>query len=461
MSLRARLQPYGAALLTSRSLQSARRAFFETRRRLRRRPHRILYFHQLDDPYSDLAAELLLPLLDRYGVELELHLVGPPPDEAAPERERLVAYSRRDAAAVAPHRGLRYRDPGRQPPEEALALARRILALPRPMREAASLASAVGAALWEGKESALAELAATCGVASESEASERQGAGEDLRRRLGHYLGATFYYEGEWYWGVDRLGHLEERLRGLGLSREPDTYFALLAPRFEVSGEPFADPHGLASRMRLEFFPSLRSPYSYIAMERTLALAAASGVSLELRPVLPMVMRGLPVPAAKRLYITLDTAREARALGIAFGTIADPVGRPIERAFSLYPLACERRVAGAYLLSFARAAFAEGVPTGTDEGLRLVAERAGLDWSEASRVLDTPGWREALEANREEMFDAGLWGVPSFRLSGPEDRSEAFTTWGQDRLWLVEKEIRRRLAEKAPAGGETAAGEKT
>lgn len=29
------------------------------------------------------------------------------------------------------------------------------------------------------------------------------------------------YYEGEWYWGIDRLHHLEDRLNGLGLSNKP------------------------------------------------------------------------------------------------------------------------------------------------------------------------------------------------------------------------------------------------
>jgi hypothetical protein len=43
--------------------------------------------------------------------------------------------------------------------------------------------------------------------------------GDQLRERLGHYLGATFYFEGEWYWGIDRLHYLEERLSTAGLAR--------------------------------------------------------------------------------------------------------------------------------------------------------------------------------------------------------------------------------------------------
>jgi len=89
----------------------------------------------------------------------------------------------------------------------------------------------------------------------------------------------------------------------------------------------------------LEFFLSLRSPYTYIAMERSFDLSHRLPVDLVLRPVLPMVMRGLPVPREKQLYIVLDTKREAEDAGVPFGRVCDPVGRPVERCFSLYPCA--------------------------------------------------------------------------------------------------------------------------
>jgi 2-hydroxychromene-2-carboxylate isomerase len=37
----------------------------------------------------------------------------------------------------------------------------------------------------------------------------------------------------------------------------------------------------------------------------------------------------------------------------------------------------------------------------------------------------------AAEEHRDALFAAGLWGVPSFRYGG-------FTTWGQDRLWMLD-----------------------
>jgi 2-hydroxychromene-2-carboxylate isomerase len=69
-----------------------------------------------------------------------------------------------------------------------------------------------------------------------------------------------------------------------------------------------------------------------------------------------------------------------------------------------------------------------------------------LSFDEAQPYLDREDWREELEINRREMYDGvGLWGVPSYRLRGPAGEPD-LCVWGQDRLWLVAAEIRRRLA---------------
>jgi 2-hydroxychromene-2-carboxylate isomerase len=76
--------------------------------------------------------------------------------------------------------------------------------------------------------------------------------------------------------------------------------------------------------------------------------------------------------------------------------------------------------------------------------MKRAVEEAGLDWSEASRRMGNDEWKEFVEQNQEEMVDAmGLWGVPSYKLCGPPGEAD-LEVWGQDRLWLVAAEIRRR-----------------
>ena len=141
-----------------------------------------------------------------------------------------------------------------------------------------------------------------------------------------------------------------------------------------------------------------------------------------------------------------DEKREATADGIPFGDMIDPIGRPVQRCYSLFSWAREQGKEQALLLAFVRAAFAEGVDTSRDAGLRHVVERAGLSFEEAKTIVDNNDWQAELEVNRLAMYnEMGLWGVPCFRIIGPAGEPD-FSTWGNDRLWLAAAEIRRRSA---------------
>ena len=346
-------------------------------------------------------------------------LVDAPSDAAAPERALLAAFARKDAADVAPGYGLVFPPRAAAPSAAACELAAGLLAAAARSGEFAAEAAADRRRAVGARRAGLRALAAERGPADPERTRAARSQGTRLRERLGHYLGGMFHYAGEWYWGVDRLQHLERRLQSLGALRSGASA-APIAPRPVL---PDAFTPTSRARVRLEFYLSLRSPYSYIAMDRVFALARRYPLDLALRPVLPMVMRGLPVPRAKRLYITLDTKREAEDLGLDFGRVCDPVGRPVERCFSLYPWANARGRGGELLHAFARAAFAEGVDTGTDPGLRHVVERAGLAWDEARPHLDAEGWRDELERNREQLFGLGPVGRAELPDRRPRGRA--------------------------------------
>ena len=422
-------------LILSPSRRRLARRSRELRRRLTGAPHRVDYFHQVDDAYAHLAAQALDALRERYAIELRPQLVEPELGPNQPEPELLASLARRDAAAVAPHYALEF-DGAEPPAADATRLGQRILAAAAP-DSFGGRAVRVGQALWRGDKDALEALASELGTADEARTARALAAGNRLREKLGHYSGAMFHYAGEWYWGVDRLYHLEARLQELGAANSD------AGPRFprpEIPMHPVPD----AARMQLEVYPSLRSPYTAIGFEKALALAEATGVQLEVRPVLPMVMRGVPVTFRKGLYIMQDTKRESETLGVDFGRMIDPIGEPVRRAYSLWPWAKQRGAGNALLAAFLRAAFAEGVDTSRVAGLRQVVETAGLPWLEAAAIVGDRGWEAELEANRLTLYEEmGLWGVPSFRLRGPAGEPD-FSSWGQDRLWLLAREIQRR-----------------
>lgn len=403
------------------------------------KPHVIEFFHQVDDPYSHLALQAIGPLLERYQVEIRYHLTSQTDRHHVPEPEMLATYARRDCATVAPHYGLEFPADAKPPTQSSVGRIERMLARQTASARFLEVALEAGRALWRGDTEALDRTTERMPSASDVEVGAALKAGNDLRTRKRHYSGGMFWYQGEWYWGVDRLHHLERRLIALGASIDAATH-----PRFD---RPPLDPGTVRNngRLTLEIFPSLRSPYTAMIFDRSVQLAESVGILVTIRPVLPMVMRGVPVPAAKGFYIMIDTIREAEHIAAPFGNMYDPVGRAVERGFALWPFAHDKGRGAEFISAFLKAAFVDGRPTGTEDGLRHVVEEAGLSFEEARPSLEKEAWRDELENNRQELYnELGIWGVPSFRLRDAEGEPD-LCVWGQDRLWLVAAEIRRRL----------------
>jgi 2-hydroxychromene-2-carboxylate isomerase len=243
-----------------------------------------------------------------------------------------------------------------------------------------------------------------------------------------------FWYDGAWYWGLDRLAVLEDRLRAEGLAREADA--PLVAP------EPIPETVTGAAGVTLEVFPSLRSPYTAVSFPAVQALVSRTGVEVVWRPVMPMMMRGVAAPRAKQLWIITDAARAGRRRGVTIGRWVDPFGEPVARALSLWRPIHEAGRGAAFLAAYLDAAWVEGHDVTRDEGLLEVVRRVGLDPSTFAPMIGGDASAEVLDGNLDAMLGAGLWGVPSFRVSGGD--APPLACWGQDRLWRIETEIARR-----------------
>ena len=300
MRLSAKVKNLAARHIFSVDRRNARREKAEKARQAARARHRVEYFHQADDPYSHLLVQLLPEFLRRYDVDLECHLVSPPDDASAPDRPRLQAYARQDVERLAPRLGLDFKDCGEQPSAARIKDANSALLIAIEGGDFLKTAPALGHALWSGADLPPA--------ACEPDLTK----GDARRNALGHYLGGMLYYGGEWYWGPDRLHYLETRLRALGAAHT-DAPNGLIFPAPQT-------PSGRATKAPdtppvLHWYLSFRSPYTAIVGERVKALADAYGADLQLRYVLPMVMRGMTIPRAKGRYIPSDTMREAEAFG--------------------------------------------------------------------------------------------------------------------------------------------------
>jgi 2-hydroxychromene-2-carboxylate isomerase len=403
----------------------------ELRRKLTGQPHRVSVFLQLDDPYSYLLSHYLPQLAAHYAVAVKIYLAQTLGDEYTPQPGMLAEYAVRDCELMARELGLPFLDKGTAPVVEhrralldALAIEHESENFPETVRAALS-------AYWRGDTEGVKRFIGHDKATAPGLIANNQA----LLKSLGHYNCATLHYGGEWYWGVDRLHYLLARLDALGLNKSGKPNAALASMRQAMHMNlPGAVPDKAKSLPPFELFYSFRSPYAYISLRSAYRIADAFGLKFEVRPVLPMVMRGLPIPRTKLLYIARDAKREAARLGIPFHRISDSVGLGAERCIATFYYAKSQGKERVFLFEAGNAIWNEATDVATDEGLRKVTEKAGLFWPEVKDALDGEEWRASCEANREIMTDLGVWGVPVFRLGD-------IALWGQDRDWLMARQI--------------------
>ena len=402
--------------------------------------HCVEYFHQLDDPYSHLTAQVLAKFAARYNIGVKPHLINATGGKNQPRLAELAVWAHRDAALIAPHYGLSFpKDAPETPSPELQTQSANYLAALSPETFLDEIET-VSTALWTGDEAFFAQQ----GRPSADGAGAR-AAGSQRMAALNHYSGATFYYAGEWYWGVDRLFYLETRLQELAASRKGVHDYLVPRPDIDTGGVD-------ASSLTLDFYPSLNSPYTSIIFDKTIAVKNACNITFNHKPVLPMIMRGVAATNTKGTYIFFDTKREAEFLGVPFGPIITPISAPTRAAYALLPWAYEQGKDEALMSSLLRAAWSQNIALHKNSGMARAVERAGLDWDDARKQFKRDDWRQLIAEHQHEMLEGmGLWGVPSYRLSGPDGEPDLMV-WGQDRLWLVAAEIKRRAGKAKPKG---------
>lgn len=405
----------------------------ERRRRLAGRKHVVSAFLQLDDPYSYLLSHYLPSLARSYDIDLRLYLSEALGDEYQPAPEMLAEYAVTDCTRLALELGIPFLDKGSLPPtEHRVGLTNAVVAAAGSATFDDDLRRAL-AIFWRGNTAAAANMSHA--PDSRHLADPVIAESQKRLRKYGHYNSAMLHYEGEWYWGVDRLHYLLERLDKLGLASANGKDPALASIKQTMKASlPVKPPAAAKELPPIEFFHSFRSPYSYLGLIRTSAVADAFGIELKLRPVLPMVQRGVQVPRVKLLYIVKDAEREARRRNIPFGKITDPVGPGALRCLAVYHYAESEHRARDFLLNAGHAIWAEGIDVATDKGMRKVTGRSGLFWPGVKAAMQSEEWRAEIEGNRESMMSSGSWGVPTLRMGD-------FVVWGQDRDWMLARHI--------------------
>jgi 2-hydroxychromene-2-carboxylate isomerase len=208
--------------------------------------------------------------------------------------------------------------------------------------------------------------------------------------------------------------------------------------------------------LEVEVFWSFRSPYSYLATPRMVALEKEWDINFRVRPVYPIAVRldgwfknanpmWLP-------YLVRDVKREAERHQTPFvWPRPDPIlmdlktgevskQQPHINRLTRLGVAAAERGRGLPFITEVSATLYSGRVQNWHEGdhLAQAAARAGLNLAELDKVVteNVDHFESAIKENEAAHRQAGHWGVPTFAFKG-----EPF--FGQDRidalLWRLEK----------------------
>ena len=409
----------------------------ESARQAANRPHEVLYFHKVDDPYSHLTIQCLEQLKSSYEITLKFILVGEENLDAVHEPSLYNIYCLQDVKRIAPFYNIDFQA-NEYPAKELVDKANSILTAVQP-EDLIEISTKISSALWQGDAAALDALSSSY-FATKAEVKENLIQGNKIRDDKGYYFGSAFYYEKELYWGIDRLPHLEERLADLGAKK--------LHENQNICSLELNAPKDLKSdqKLNLYYYPSLNSPYTFVSTKRVQQMREDYPVNLITKPVLPMLMRMMTIPGFKAKYIISDAAREGRRHNHEMKSIYSPIGKPARKSYSLFPIIDEAGKGFEYIEALLKASFQDGINIGDESFLHNVVTDLGLDWQVIKKDLNTKRWKKILNDNVEDMYAGNCWGVPSFKITD-QDGGNPFYVWGQDRMWLLKEEIFKRLGE--------------
>ena len=400
------IMPRIAALLTSQWLATVKRFCFELYRKVFVRTHPVTFYYSCYDPYSHITAQKLSEFSMYYDIELTIVIVGVTNNI---DEQTHIDYALQDCKRLSQQFQLADFSEAKVPSKTAIDAANMQL-----LSNEITIENIieVGHQLWCHPDafSVKHRHVIAAHVAQQLEKSTQR------LLAAGHYQSSVFHYGNEWYWSIDRMPFLANRLKGLGACRHQSKF---LTPKAALLSKLPTQP--------IPIFLSFRSPYSYIALCKIKKITELTGLKFTIKPILPMVMRGITLSPNKKMNILLDAARVAHHHNFPFGTIIDPLGDGINDCINLYYYAAQHDKSFQFIDTIMQGIWSQGLDINQPLQLQQVVTDLGLDWHEAQQAMTANVGLQQAHKNRAQLADTGLWGVPSFIVN-----NDPF--WGQERL---------------------------
>ena len=413
-------------IFLSRYWQSFSRRLARARRRSKFKVATLDFYVRVNDPYCMMVLPKLAPLCQIYQVKLNPIILYELPVPHFHERQLKDTYSIQDVSDIAKILNIPLPTPNLfEPNHRHTWLATRILLRNQSTENFLNIAEAVFESLWTGNHKMLKQYAMWHNTVTSEESRIELTENKQKLIKLGQTSSGMMYFDGEWYWGFDRLHHLEERLRK---ERNP-----LSSPVWKYPPD-IQLQEGMDLRHQIvKLFFSYDCPYCYLAIQQLIQLSQHYGFQIQFIPVqLPQQPQVPTTHSENRWLRLLDVSREARKKGIAFGKLVDITENT---TFDLYAIHFWAEKQGKLLPWITRATaatWAEGNHFHSRAALKKFTMKCLEISSETFEgILKEDSSRKKIKKNYQHLLEIGFWDIPTIQC-------QDFITWGQDRIWHLE-----------------------
>ncbi|KIX97596.1 uncharacterized protein Z520_06374 [Fonsecaea multimorphosa CBS 102226] len=277
-------------------------------------------------------------------------------------------------------------------------------------------------------------------------------------------------HRGRLYWGQDRMHFVEAALHALkrrgDYAQVPN--LASLQPRC-VQGHP------ATGQKRVEFWFDFSSPWGFLGWTQLDRLRRQFGPEVEIvmKPfLLGALFKAVGAPnvpmeatsQAKRAYMRKDLddwVRHWNGVNQQRGSHDKPVQFRWPSHFPIRtPTALRCAIVDPFLVPLLfRACWERDINVSDDKVLASYLATAGCDAAALLKKASSPQVKDILRNNTQEAVEAGICGVPSYRVFEKTDQGwvadgvEGGVIWGQDELIVVEDLVAGWKQQESSVGG--------
>lgn len=422
------LQPILLRTLAHPQLHNLLQSRHEWWRRLRNKPHQVVVWLSLTDPYSYLLVQTLPQFVAQFDIQLIFKLLP------YQEPNQYFSYYLRDAWHLAQFHQLQFHH-FHAPSQEQCFIASQLLLANRHLAvdDFLTLAKQTFLCLWEHQHQKLATLCLRFQTLSASTTRKKLQQAEILFSASPAQRPAALFYQGQWFYGIEELNFLAQHLSQKQLNINQCGFVLDDEQHQGEQNYLINDPQQLASiraqKLDIDYYFSFDEPLSYIYLVAASQLADYYQIKLNLKPIL---LDSMTVPSWKSQFSHLQHLASIYNLELNRHHVLSPNG--LTNCHALFFAAQQQEKPLEITRLLLQAIWSNAQDLSYMPHLKALGAALNINSSELKTLLKQNLWHSNVEHNTAAWLELDLPHLPSFYLQG--ERRISFC--GAQRLWAIE-----------------------